>query len=59
MADCEQQTLEIISRNNIEGELASKDKELDYYLGLNLNGEGKLSGCRTGESETADGVPAR
>lgn len=28
MADCEQQTLELISRNNIEGELASKDKEV-------------------------------
>lgn len=31
MADCEQQTLEIISRNNIEGELASKDKEVNFY----------------------------
>ncbi|EEB14741.1 hypothetical protein Phum_PHUM321900 [Pediculus humanus corporis] len=28
MADCEQQTLELISRNNFEGELASKDKEV-------------------------------
>lgn len=32
MADCEQQTLELISRNNIEGELASKDKEVSIIL---------------------------
>lgn len=32
MADCEQQTLELISRNNIEGELASKDKEISQLV---------------------------
>lgn len=35
MADCEQQTLELISRNNIEGELASKDKEVRDFICFN------------------------
>lgn len=40
MADCEQQTLDLISRNNIEGELALKDKEVSR---VSRNGQGTLN----------------